>query len=151
MIAKPLSNYNWLNSICNNSLIKEDWYNEQVCYIDYRKCITSSTAQEYIKACDIIGITNDHYFENTPSLSWFELLENLSRFYKFRDSIKGKNDKDLINLIHSRELFPPDFKRVCEWNGRYFILTGHHRLTIAKFLNIDNILVEVNHVHQISQ
>ncbi len=148
---KSLTNFNWLNLTCNNSIIKENWHNEPVGYIDYHKCIINYSAKEYINTCDIVGITNNHYFPCSPSLTWLVLLENLSRFYKFRSYNRIKSEKDLVNLIHDQDLFPPDFKRVCEWNDRYYILTGHHRLTVAKFLNIDQVLVEVMHTSRITQ
>ena len=145
------NNYEWLNCLCG-TLKYKDWYDEKVICFDYHKAVSSANSDvAYINAHDIIGITNDRYVDNDNPPTWFELLEKLSRFHRFRASSFNRCKEDLIQLIHSEDLFPLDYKRVYEWNGSYYISTGHHRLTLAKFLDVREIKVFVSHVIEMNK
>lgn len=139
--------YSWLNNICNNSLVYKDWYDDQVILLNPHNTTFGDDEDGYINACDIVGITNDSYCER-KTLTWLQLLENLKRFSRFQYDRRNRSMDDLIRFIHSDDIFPPDFKRVYELNGQYYIVTGHHRLTVAKFLNIKQIKVGIIHVSQ---
>lgn len=126
------NNFEWLNSICNNILVHKVWYDDQVILLNPHNTVCRWDEDGYINACDIVGITNDYYCARiTPT--WLQLLENLKRFSRFQNDNRNHGLEDLIKIIHSEDVFPPDFKRVYELNGQYYIGTGHHRLTVAKF------------------
>ena len=147
------NNYTWLNRLCDNTLKYEKWYDDKVIYFNYHKAVlfTISSDVEYINAHDIVGITNDGYADKDILPTWFELLEKLSRFHHIRASFSNLCKEDLIKVIHSEDIFPPDYKRVYEWKGSYYISTGHHRLTIAKFLDVKQVKVFVSHVREMNR
>lgn len=141
------NNYNWLNNICNNTLVYNDWHDDQVILLNPHNTIERGDEDGYINACDIVGITNDGYCGRiTPT--WLQLLENLKRFSRFQYDHRNQGLEDLIRIIHSEDVFPPDFKCVYELNNQYYIGTGHHRLTVAKFLDARQIKVQIIHVCQ---
>lgn len=146
------NNFAWLNHICDNTLKHEDWYDDKVIYFNYHKAVMSASPDiEYINARDIVGITHDGYIDKDTPPTWSELLEKLSRFSRFRETSSNRCKDDLIRVIYSEDVFPPDYKRVYEWNGSYYISTGHHRLTVAKFLSVTQIRVLVNHVAEMNK
>lgn len=132
-------NLNILRNIASN-IVNEvsDWYQDKViwyggelrkefCYVD--------TVTKSINPNEIIGST--HFLACSNQISWLNFLENLPRM----DSFLKMDLNQLINFItYGKE----NTKSCIEINNKYFIDSGNHRLTLAKFFNIEAVNVEVS-------
>lgn len=136
------SYFDILRKIAPNTVrVYNEWYDAKVIWLNnekkrhfvFEKVITKS-----ISPMDIIGSTHFGYLEGN-NLSWIQYLENLSRMDMFL-----RHDIDyIIKLIRDGNELEPDKKRVIEINGKYFIDAGNHRLTLAKFLNLASVEIDV--------
>lgn len=140
------TNFNKLRKIAPDIVkVYNEWYDAKVIWLNdekkqhfvFEKVITKS-----ISSMDIIGSTHFGYLEGYNP-SWIQYLENLSRMDMFL-----RHDIDyIIKLIRDGNELEPDKKRVIEINGKYFIDRGNHRLTLAKFLNLASVEIDV-HVYK---
>lgn len=142
-----MCNFDWLNFKSNKTLRHEDWHNERVLYLNIGEIniLDCVTRKGIINASDIVGIARDDYCKYHP-LSWLNLLNNLRRFRRYEADKRNIDRDNIIALIHSTDVFPTDSKQVFEIENQYYILSGMHRLTIAKFFNVKDIELEIIHI-----
>lgn len=84
-----------------------------------------SIVYKEICTSDIIGTCHADYYHK----AWLEMLSHLKR-HKTEDNIE-----QIKNIILRKN----DDKLVCEYNNRYYIVEGNHRLCQAKFLNLEKV------------
>lgn len=132
-------NFNMLRSIAPNIVNEDtDWYKDKVIWYGgelSKEFYYVDTITKSINPNEIIGST--HFSVNSNQISWLDFLENLSRM----DSFLKMNPNQLINFITYGKENP---KSCLEINNKYFIESGNHRLTLAKFLNIEAVNINVS-------
>lgn len=136
----------WIKSMAPNYVL-QNWHNDIVYHPDHiihKEFFRQTTIQkEYISPSKICGI---EYFGsyNCPAhkskdwrLYWIEMLHQLKRLDSVIDSFKSR--QSLITHIHNNK----DLKCVMQFGDHYITTSGQHRLCLAKFLELDEVLVSV--------
>lgn len=141
MIAKPLSNYEWLTLICGDKIHPQPWYHDRVLRLDEIRDRNIQYHEEYatlyINPKQIIGIEYGFGYNFYNDITWLYLINELYRFKEIRK--KQISYESLVEHVHNDTL---DDKCVDQYGDNYITRNGQHRLCLAKFLEIP--LVKVN-------
>lgn len=133
-VEKPSSQKHFLIKLKEEEEEYPDWYYEKVMSMDgiENAEFYSSDGDDIkeISVKDIIGTTHDSY----NNRMWLEMLNNLKR--------KDENTDE--EAIKTAILDGVNGKSVSEYNGKYYILDGNHRLCYAKFLKIEKVYCNVS-------
>ncbi|WP_289200833.1 hypothetical protein [Phocaeicola sartorii] len=127
-----------LRSIAPNIVNEDtDWYSDKVIWYGgelEKEFWHVNTVTKLINPNKIIGST--HLLSCSNQISWLNYLESLPRMNSFLKM-------DLNQLINFITCGKENHKTCIEINNKYFITSGNHRLTLAKFLNIESVNMEV--------
>ncbi len=141
-----ISNYEWLDQMCN--IGEKTWHNDKVKQIydieNHEYYIDKKEGERVlIDTSKIIGIKHGSYGNKGEDITWFDLLKFLKRFRLIK---KYQNSREeIIKHIHTIYKHDGGNLRVIDYNGSYFITSGIHRLTIAKFLELKEVEVYIEY------
>lgn len=110
------------------------WYFEKVLrpqdLENFQFYFYSGSVQDDIFVKDIVGTVHENYYHK----AWLEMLSSLKRH---------KDDFNVERIIQTIQR-EHDGKSVAEYEGKYYILEGNHRLCQAKFLELEEVHCSVS-------
>lgn len=141
---ESLSNFDWLQEICQGKVSPQTWHNKKVLRLDEikhpYKQYTTKYYTGYIDPSKITGIDYAFGYNFTRDLSWLELLNGLRRFNRIRRNIRSYDD--IIKHIHNPAL--GDDKCVYQFENEYVTFSGQHRMCLAMFLEVELVKVDIH-------
>ena len=140
-----MNNYEWLNSIY--PIKSENWHFEKVIRVSDIENVNfykhnKSFYRSRIKTSFIKGIDYAYAYNCFSDITWIELLNNLKRFKQ----IKAKNSSFGELVAHAMSDYNEP-RTVLKYDSIYITSCGQHRMALAKFLNIEEVEVEVIEYH----
>jgi len=139
----------WLKTI-NPALCKQTWHNDYVyhpSHLKYEKLLQENgMSRKKINPAKICGIEYGYayncplYQGEAPFLHWIDFYTRLKNLDWIIEKLKTK--KNVIDHIHHNK----EEKTVLQYGDHYFTNGGQHRLCLAKFLELEEVEVNViNH------
>jgi len=137
------NNLQWLNE--RYPIKPKKWHTEQVLRtheIDNYRFYSQNPTKSYkdvIDPMDIKGIQYAYAYNDGSNINWIELLNSLKRFKDIRHS-----NMCYENLVEHAQKDYNETRTVSKYGSIYFTTTGQHRMALCKFLDLDEVEVNIN-------